>query len=108
MSRAGAWSGGSSHLAELGWFYFVPYNYRRQFSSPPFAARFYNPSYELKIGDLSGPTVMRLTKQRDIEQDKYSLEKLMDITDHQEHWVIPALTLVTMFERSHIKKMTDM
>jgi len=30
-----------------------------------------------------------------------------ELTDANERWVIPALTLVTMFERQRVKEMAD-
>lgn len=90
-----------------GWFDFLPYSTRRQILTLPFAARAYAPSYEFKLGDLYAPTVLRLQKQRDLLVDKYTLEKVGVLTDQQERWVIPALTLVTMFERTRVKNMTD-
>ncbi len=90
-----------------GWFDFLPYATRNQILSLPFASRAYTPSYEFKIGNLYGPTVLKLQKQRDLLVDRYTLEKFGDITDQQERWAIPVLTLVTMLERTRIKQMTD-
>ena len=90
-----------------GWFDFLPYTTRNQILSFPFASRAYTPSYEFKIGNLYGPTVLKLQKQRDLLVDRYTLEKFGDITDQQERWAIPVLTLVTMLERTRIKQMTD-
>ena len=90
-----------------GWFDFLPYSTRIQILNLPFAARAYAPSYEFKIGNLYGPAVMKLQKQRDLLVDRYTLQKLGDLTDQQERWAIPALTLVTMFERQRVKSMAD-
>lgn len=90
-----------------GWFDFLPYSTRIQILNLPFAARAYAPSYEFKIGNLYGPTVLKLQKQRDLLVDKYTLQKVGELTDQQERWAIPALTLVTMFERTRVKKMAD-
>ena len=90
-----------------GWFDFLPYSTRIQILNLPFAARAYAPSYEFKIGNLYGPTVLKLQKQRDLFVDKYTLEKVGELTDQQERWAIPALTLVTMFERTRVKNMAD-
>jgi len=90
-----------------GWFDFLPYSTRIQILNLPFAARAYAPSYEFKAGNLYGPTVLKLQKIRDMLVDKYSLEKSGEITDQQERWAIPALTLVTMFERQRVKEMAD-
>lgn len=90
-----------------GWFDFLPYSTRRQILNLPFAARAYAPSYEFKLGGLYSPTVLKLQKQRDLFVDKYTLEKVGELTDQQERWAIPTLTLVTMFERTRVKNMTD-
>lgn len=90
-----------------GWFDFLPYSTRIQILNLPFAARAYAPSYEFKVGNLYGPTVLKLQKQRDLFVDKYILEKVGELTDQQERWAIPALTLVTMFERTRVKNMAD-
>lgn len=89
------------------WFDFLPYSTRIQLLNIPFAARFYAPSYEFKLGNLYGPTVLTLKKQRDMLVDKYTLEKSGELTDAQERWVIPALTLTAMFERTRVKQMAD-
>jgi hypothetical protein len=89
-----------------GWLDFLPYSTRQKIFSLPFASRIYAPSYEFKIGDLYSPTVLRLQKERDLLYDKYTLEKVSDLTDQQERWAIPALTLATMFERARFKDMT--
>jgi len=89
------------------WFDFLPYSTRIQLLKIPFAARAYAPSYEFKLGNLYGPTVLKLQKQRDLFVDKYSLEKIGELTDQQERWVVPALTIVTMFERTRVKNMAD-
>ena len=73
----------------------------------PLAARAYAPSYEFKIGNLYNPTVLKLQKQRDLLVDKYTVEKIGDLSDQHERWAIPALTLVAMFERTRVKKMAD-
>lgn len=90
-----------------GWFDFLPYSTRIKILNIPFAARAYAPSYEFKIGNLYGPTVLKLDKQRDLLVDRYTLQKLGELTDQQERWAIPALTLVTMFERQRVKNMAD-
>jgi len=90
-----------------GWFDFLPYSTRIKILNLPFAARAYAPSYEFKIGNLYGPTVLKLQKQRDLLVDRYALQKLGELTDQQERWAIPALTLVTMFERQRVKSMAD-
>ena len=90
-----------------GWFDFLPYSTRIKLLNIPFAARAYAPSYEFKLGNLYGPTTLKLQKQRDLLVDKYSLEKTGELTDSQERWAIPALTLVTMFERTRVKQMAD-
>ena len=90
-----------------GWFDFLPYSTRKQILNLPFAARAYSPSYEFKLGNLYGPTVLKLKKQPDLFVDKYTLEKLGDLNDQQERWAIPVLTLVAMFERTRVKNMTD-
>jgi hypothetical protein len=89
------------------WFDFLPYSTRIQLLNLPLAARAYAPSYEFKVGDLYGPTVLKLQKQRDLLVDKYTLEKVGDLSDQQERWAIPALTLVTMMERKRVKNMSD-
>lgn len=89
------------------WFDFLPYSTRRQLLNLPLAARAYAPSYEFKIGNLYGPTVLKMQKQRDLLVDKYTLEKVGELSDQHERWAIPALTLVAMFERARVKKMTD-
>ena len=89
------------------WFDFLPYSTRIQLLNLPFAARAYTPSYEFKLGNLHGPTVLKLQKQRDLFVDKYILEKVGELTDQQERWVIPALTVITMFERARVKQMAD-
>lgn len=86
---------------------FLPYATRRQILNLPFISRAYAPSYEFKIGDLYSPTVLVLKKQRDLFVDKYVLEKTGELTDQQERWAIPALTLATMFERQRFKDMTN-
>jgi len=90
-----------------GWFDFLPYSTRIQILNLPFAARAYAPSYEFKVGNLYTPTILKLQKVRDMLVDKYSLQKVGEITDQQERWAIPALTLVTMFERQRVKEMVD-
>jgi hypothetical protein len=90
-----------------GWFDFLPYSTRIKILNLPLAARAYAPSYEFKAGNLYGPTVLKLQKQRDLFVDKYTLEKSGELTDQQERWAIPALTLVAMFERTRVKKMAD-
>jgi len=90
-----------------GWFDFLPYSTRIKILNLPFAARAYAPSYEFKSGQLSGPVVLKLQKQRDLFVDKYKLEKVSDLSDADERWAIPALTLVTMFERQRVKEMAD-
>lgn len=90
-----------------GWFDFLPYSTRIQILNLPFAARAYAPSYEFKLGNLYGPTVLKLTKVRDLLVDKYTLVKSGELTDAQERWAIPALTLVTLFERQRVKEMAD-
>lgn len=90
-----------------GWLDFLPYSTKRQIFNLPFASRLYTPSYEFKIGGLYSPTVLRLQKQRDLLFDKYTLEKTGDLTDQQERWAIPALTIASMFERQRFKDMTD-
>ncbi|MFN8411466.1 MAG: hypothetical protein U0Z26_03670 [Anaerolineales bacterium] len=89
------------------WFDFLPYSTRIQLLNLPFVARFYTPSYEFKLGNLYGPTVLKLQKVRDMLVDKYTLTKVGELTDQQERWVIPALTLVTLFERTRVKEMAD-
>lgn len=89
------------------WFDFLPYSTRIQLLNIPFAARAYAPSYEFKLGSLYSPSVMKLQKQRDMFVDKYTLEKVGEMTDQNEHWAIPALTLITMFERQRVKSMAD-
>ncbi len=61
----------------------------------------------LAVGDAADPTVLKLQKQRDLLVDKYTLEKVGELTDQQERWAIPALTLVAMFERTRVKNMAD-
>jgi len=90
-----------------GWFDFLPYSTRIQILNIPFAARVYAPSYEFKIGNLYGPTVLKLQKVRDMLVDRYSLTKVGELTDQQERWAIPALTIITMFERARVKQMAD-
>lgn len=90
-----------------GWFDFLPYSTRIKILNLPFAARAYAPSYEFKVGGLYEPPVLKLQKQRDLLVDKYTLEKTGNLTDGQERWAIPALTLVTMFERTRVKNMAD-
>lgn len=89
------------------WFDFLPYSTRIQLLNLPLAARAYAPSYEFKIGNLYNPTVLKLQKQRDLLVDKYTVEKIGDLSDQHERWAIPALTLVAMFERTRVKKMAD-
>ena len=89
------------------WFDFLPYSTRIQLLNLPLAARAYAPSYEFKIGNLYGPTVLKLQKVRDLLVDKYTLEKVGELSDQDERWAIPALTLVTMFERTRVKRMAD-
>lgn len=90
-----------------GWFDFLPYSTRIQILNLPFAARAYAPSYEFKLDNLYGPAVLTLQKQRDLLVDRYTLSKAGELTDANERWVIPALTLVTMFERQRVKEMAD-
>ena len=90
-----------------GWFDFLPYSTRIQILNIPFAARAYAPSYEFKIGNLYGPTVLKLQKVRDMLVDRYSLTKVGELTDQQERWAIPALTIITMFERARVKQMAN-
>ncbi len=90
-----------------GWFDFLPYSTRIQILNIPFAARAYAPSYEFKIGNLYGPAVLKLQKVRDMLVDRYSLTKVGELTDQQERWAIPALTIITMFERARVKQMAD-
>ncbi len=89
------------------WFDFLPYSTKIQILNIPFMARFYAPSYEFKIGSLHSPSVLKLQKQRDMFIDRYTLEKVGELTDAQERWAIPVLTLVTMFERTRVKQMAD-
>jgi len=89
------------------WFDFLPYSTRIQLLNIPFAARAYAPSYEFKLGNLYGPTTLKLQKQRDLLVDRYTLEKNGELSDQQERWVVPALTVVTMFERTRVKNMAD-
>jgi len=51
--------------------------------------------------------VLKLQKQRDLFIDRYALQKVSELNDADERWVIPALTLVTMFERQRVKEMAD-
>ena len=51
--------------------------------------------------------VLKLQKQRDLFIDRYALEKIGELKDADERWVIPAITLVTMFERQRVKEMAD-
>ena len=90
-----------------GWFDFLHYYTRIQILNLPFMARAYTPSYEFKLGNLYGPTVLKLQKLRDLFIDRYTLEKVGELSDADEKWVIPALTLVTLFERQRVKEMTD-
>lgn len=90
-----------------GWFDFLPYSTRAQILGLPFVSRAYAPSYEFKLGDLYGPTVLKLQKQRDLFVDKYTLQKVGELTDQQERWAIPVLTLAAMFERTRVKNMVD-
>lgn len=90
-----------------GWFDFLPYSTRIKILNLPFAARAYAPSYEFKLGSLSGATVFKLQKQRDLFIDRYTLAKTGELAEADERWAIPALTLVTMFERQRVKEMTD-
>jgi len=90
-----------------GWFDFLPYATRIKILNLPFAARAYAPSYEFKLGALNGPTVLKLQKQRDLFMDRYALQKVGDLGEKDERWVIPALSLVTMFERQRVKEMAD-
>ncbi|MCE9645881.1 MAG: hypothetical protein K8S20_07765 [Chloroflexi bacterium] len=90
-----------------GWFDFLPYSTRIKILNIPFAARAYAPSYEFKLGNLYGPTALKLQKQRDLFVDRYSLEKTAELSDVDERWAVPALTLVTMFERQRVKEMAD-
>jgi hypothetical protein len=90
-----------------GWLDFLPYATKRKIFNLPFASRLYTPSYEFKVGGLYSPTVLQLNKQRDLLFDKYTLEKTGDLTDQQERWAIPALTIAAMFERQRFKDMTD-
>ncbi len=89
------------------WFDFLPYSTRIQILKFPFVGRAYTPSYEFKIGNLSNPATLKLQKQRDLLVDRYTLEKLGELSDANERWAIPALTLATMFERTRVKEMTD-
>jgi hypothetical protein len=90
-----------------GWFDFLPYSTRIKILNLPFAGRAYAPSYEFKLGTLYGPTILKLQKQRDLFVDRYALQKSGELRDANERWAIPALTLVTMFERQRVKEMTD-
>lgn len=90
-----------------GWFDFLPYSTRIQLLNLPFAARAYAPSYEFKLGNLYGPTVLKLQKQRDLLVDKYTLEKTGDLNEANERWALPSIALVTMFERQRVKEMAD-
>ena len=90
-----------------GWFDFLPYATRIKILKLPFAARTYAPSYEFKLGNLYGPTVLKLQKQRDLFVDRYALQKVSELSDADERWIVPALTLVTMFERQRVKEMAD-
>ena len=90
-----------------GWFDFLPYSTRIKILNLPFAARAYAPSYEFKLGNLYGPTALKLQKQRDLFIDRYALQKVSELSDANERWTIPALTLVTMFERQRVKEMAD-
>ena len=90
-----------------GWFDFLPYSTRVKILNLPFAARAYAPSYEFKLGNLFGPTVLKLQKQRDLLTDRYTLQKAAELNDANESWAIPVLTLVTMFERQRVKEMAD-
>jgi hypothetical protein len=90
-----------------GWFDFLPYSTRIKILNLPFASRAYAPSYEFKLGNLYGQTVMKLQKQRDLLIDRYSLQKITELSDADERWAIPALTLATMFERQRVKEMAD-
>jgi hypothetical protein len=89
------------------WFDFLPYRTRIQILNIPFMSRAYAPSYEFKFGDLYGPTTLKLRKERDLIVDRYVVEKVGELTDAQERWVVPVLTLVTMLERFSLKQMTD-
>ena len=90
-----------------GWFDFLPYATRIKILNLPFAARAYAPSYEFKLGNLYGPTVLKLQKQRDLFIDRYALQKGGELSDADERWAVPTLALVTMFERQRVKEMTD-
>jgi len=90
-----------------GWFDFLPYSTRIKILNLPFAARAYAPSYEFKLGNLSGPTILKLQKQRDLFIDRYALQKISELSETDERWVVPSLTLVTMFERQRVKEMAD-
>ncbi|MBI3161076.1 MAG: hypothetical protein HYZ23_01130 [Chloroflexi bacterium] len=90
-----------------GWFDFLPYSTRIKILNLPFAARAYAPSYEFKIGGLYAPTVLKLQKQRDLLFDKYTLEKIGELSDADERWAIPAIAMAAMFERQRVKQMTD-
>ena len=90
-----------------GWFDFLPYSTRIQILNLPFAARAYAPSYEFKVGNLYGPTALKLQKQRDLLVDKYTLAKTGDLSEADERWALPALSLVAKFERQRVKEMAD-
>ncbi|HMU93832.1 MAG TPA: hypothetical protein PLD33_14815 [Anaerolineales bacterium] len=90
-----------------GWFDFLPYSTRIQILNLPFAARAYAPSYEFKLGNLYGPTVLKLQKQRDLLVDKYTLEKIGDLSEANERWALPSIALAAMFERQRVKEMAD-
>ena len=90
-----------------GWFDFLPYSTRIKILNLPFAAKAYAPSYEFKVGNLYGPTVLKLQKQRDLLFDKYTLQKVGELSDADERWAIPAISMVTMFERQRVKQMAD-
>jgi len=90
-----------------GWLDFLPHSTKRQIFNLPFASRLYSPSYEFKVGGLYSPTVLRLQKQHDLLFDKYTLAKTGELTDQQERWAIPALSIAAMFERQRFKDMTD-
>ena len=51
--------------------------------------------------------MLKLQKQRDLFVDRYALQKVSELSEADERWVIPSLTLITMFERQRVKEMAD-
>jgi hypothetical protein len=66
-------------------------------SDVPFVGMYINPAY---LVDLRGQTVLRIQKQPSMMEGKFTVEKVGNLSAADEQFLLPAITMFIMLERS--------